>query len=112
MDVGDWEGEAKLVGDLGTGIIGMVVVGDGTVIAAKTEYNNYIECQSTCTHKVIKTPNIIYTVRTQQIFKYRYPVYIHVPVVVGVAGISVSTEITVKLCEALHSLPVSVMLMV
>ena len=37
MDVGDWEGEAKLVGDLGTGIIGMVVVGDGTVIAAKTE---------------------------------------------------------------------------
>ena len=61
MDVGDWEGEAKLVGDLGTGIIGMVVVGDGSVITAKTEYI-YIKRQRTCMHKVIKTPSIIHTV--------------------------------------------------
>ena len=27
MDVGDWEGEAKLVGDLGTSIIGVGVTG-------------------------------------------------------------------------------------
>ena len=110
MDVGDWEEEAKLVGDLGTSIIGMVEVGDGTVITAKTEYN-YIEYQSTCMHKVIKTLNIC-IIHTVYPTDAQIPVYITVPVVVGVAGISVSTEIIVKLCVALYTLPVSVMLMV
>ena len=112
MDVGDWEGEPTFVGDLGTGIIGMVVVGADTVIAEKNRVQLYGIPKHLHAQNNQDTKHNTHS--SQQMFKL--PVYIHVPdyvpVVVGVAGISVSTEIIVNLCEALHSLPVSVMLMV